>query len=284
MPDLFIIAGPNGAGKTAYVRDFVPEEMRCREFVNVDLIAAGLSPFAPDKAVFEAGRIMLKWLRDLFERRENFSFETTLTGSGYTHLLREMKAAGYRIRLDYLWIPDLNLTRTRVKQRVIKGGHDIPDDVQLRRFGKGLRLLLQHYRPLLNYWRLFDNTGQNPQLVAEEEDGILRVQNSSKLAMIEAATQLRIVAGQSSDKVEESVAFSPAGETRAAIRAMRRAYAKVVLENKSFGLPVIQWRDGVGVVEVPAEQLEPFARRILEVNGEPLPEEEERALLSQVKA
>jgi predicted ABC-type ATPase len=283
VPDLFIIAGPNGAGKTTYVRRFLPQEMRCREFVNADLIAAGLSPFAPERAAFEAGRIMLKRLRDLFERRENFSFETTLTGFGYTHLLREMKAAGYRIRLDYLWIPDLDLTRARVKQRVRKGGHDIPDDVQLRRFGKGLRLLLEHYRPLLNYWRLFDNSGQNPQLVAEEENGVLRVKNGSKLAMIEAITHLRVMPDRLSDKVEEAVVFAPAEETRAALRAMRKAFADVVLENKSYGLPVVQWRDGVGVVEVPAEQLEPFARRILEVNGEPLPEEEERALLAHVK-
>src|ERR1700709_1118808 len=128
MPDLFIIAGPNGAGKTTYVRRFLPQEMRCREFVNADLIAAGLSPFSPDTGAFDAGRIMLKRLRDLFERREIFSSETTLTGFGYTHLLREMKAAGYRIRLDYLWIPGLDVTRARVKQRIRKGGHDIPDD------------------------------------------------------------------------------------------------------------------------------------------------------------
>ncbi len=150
MPDLFIIAGPNGAGKSTYVRDFLPQEMRCREFVNADLIAAGLSPFAPDTVAFEAGRIMLKRLRDLFERRADFSFETTLTGFGYTHLLREMKEAGYRIRLDYLWISNLDITRQRVKQRVKKGGRDIPDDVQQRRFGKGLRLLLEHYRPLVH--------------------------------------------------------------------------------------------------------------------------------------
>jgi hypothetical protein len=74
----------------------------------------------------------LKRLRELFERQEDFSFETTLTGFGYVNLLREMKAAGYRIRLDYLWIPNLDITRARVKQRVKKGGHDIPDDVQQR--------------------------------------------------------------------------------------------------------------------------------------------------------
>ena len=250
--------------------------------MNADLIAAGLSPFAPDKVAFESGRIILKRLRELFERRENFSFETTLTGYGYTHLLREMRNAGYRIRLDFLWIPHLDITRARVKQRVKKGGHDIPDGVQLRRFGKGIRLLLEHYRPLVNYWRLFDNTGQNPHLVVEEEDGLMRVKDASKLAMIEAATNLRIMPELFSGGVDEPVVFAPGGETRAAVRAMRKAFADVVLENKAFGLPVIQWRDGIGVVEVPAEQLEPLARRILEVNGEPLPEEEERALLAHL--
>ena len=283
MPNLYIVAGPNGAGKTTYVRRFLPQEMRCREFVNADLIAAGLSPFAPDKVAFEAGRIMLKRLRELFERREDFSFETTLSSYGYTHLLREMKSAGYRIRLDYLWIPDLAITRARVKQRVKKGGHDIPDDVQLRRFGKGLRLLSGQYRPLVNEWRLYDNTGTNPHLVVEEVDGLMRVLDASKLAMIEALHSLRIMPDQPPGKVEESSVVDVGWETRASQRAMRRAYARVVLENKSFGLPIIQWRDGIGVVEVPAEQLEPLARRILEVNGEPLPEEEERALLAHLK-
>ena len=283
MPNLFIIAGPNGAGKTTYVRDFLGQEMRCREFVNADLIAAGLSPFAPDRAAFEAGRIMLRRLQELFERRENFSFETTLTGYGYVHLLRRMRTAGYRIRLDFLWIPDLEVTRARVKQRVAKGGHDIPDDVQQRRFGKGLRLLLAHYRPLIDYWRLFDNTGRNPYLVVEEQDGVLRVNDPSKLAVIEAVANLPIMPKRFTDQVDESAVFFPGAESLAAMRAMRRAYAKVVLENKAYGLPVIQWRDGIGVVEVPAEQLEPLARRILEVNGEPLPEDEERALLAHVK-
>jgi predicted ABC-type ATPase len=283
MPNLFIIAGPNGAGKSTYVKRFLPEEMRCREFVNADLIAAGLSPFAPDAAAFEAGRIMLKRLRELFDRREDFSFETTLTGFGYTHLLREMKEAGYRIRLDYLWIRDLNITRARVKQRVKKGGHDIPDDVQQRRFGKGLRLLLEHYRPLVHYWRIFDNTGENPDLVVEEEDQQLRITNASGLARIEAAANLRVMPEKPTDRAEEPAILDAGWETRAAMRAMRKAYADVILENKAWGLPIIQWRDGIGVVEVPAEQLEPLARRILETNGEPLPEAEERALLAHLK-
>jgi len=283
MPNLFIIAGPNGAGKTTYMREFLPQEMKCLEFVNADLIAAGLSPFAPDKAAFEAGRIMLRRLRELAGRREDFSFETTLTGFGYMHLLREMREAGYRMRLDYLWIPDLEITRARVKQRVRKGGHDIPDEVQRRRFGKGLRLLLEHYRPLVHFWRIYDNTGSSPRLVVEEEDGVLRVSDSSGLARIEASANLKVMPQPPSDRVEEPALLEPRSETEASMRAMRRAYAKVVLENLALGLPVIQWREGKGVVEVPAEQLEPLARRILEVNGEPLPEEETRALLAHVK-
>lgn len=265
------------------MRRFLPEEMRCREFVNADLIAAGLSPFAADEAAFEAGRIMLKRLRALFAQGRDFSFETTLTGFGYTHLLREMKAAGYRIRLDYLWIPNLDITRARVKQRVKKGGHDIPDDVQRRRFNKGLRLLLEHYRPLLNDWRIYDNTGQDPHLVVEEQDGRFCVRDLSILAQLEASTSFRIMANKPTDRVEEAAAMEFSWETRASMRAMRKAYADVILENLAWGLPVIQWRDGIGVVEVPAEQLEPLARRILEVNGEPLPEAEERALLAHLK-
>lgn len=284
MPNLFIIAGPNGAGKSTYVKRFLVQQMRCREFVNADLIAAGLSPFAPDTAAFEAGRIMLRRLDQLFRSRQDFAFETTLTGYGYVGLLQEMRAVGYRIRLDYLWIPELDITRARVKQRVRKGGHDIPDEVQQRRFGKGLRLLLDHYRPLVHFWRLYDNTGRNPHLVVEEEDCVFRIKDTSKLAEIETATSLRFMPDQSKqDRVEEPLIFSPGEETRASMRAMRLAYADVILENKAWGLPIIQWRDGIGVVEVPAEQLEPLARRILETNGEPLPEAEERALLAHLK-
>ncbi len=194
-----------------------------------------------------------------------------------------MREAGYRIRLDFLWILALDITRARVRQRVTKGGHDIPDEVQQRRFGKGLRLLLEHYRPLVHHWRIFDNTGRNPHLIVEEEDGRFRVADVSRLAALETAANLRIMPERPADRLEEPVAFVPGLETKAAMRAMRRAYARVVLENKAWGLPVIQWRDGIGVVEVPAEQLEPLARRILGVNGEPLPEAEERALLAHLK-
>jgi predicted ABC-type ATPase len=273
MPNLFVIAGPNGAGKTTYARRFLPEEMRTREFVNADLIAAGLSPFAPDKAAFEAGRIMLNRLRELAAQRDNFSFETTLSGRTYAPLLREMRAAGYRIRMDFLWIPQLGITRQRVRQRVAKGGHDIPEEVQQRRFQLGIRNLATLYRPLLDHWRLYDNTFARPHLIVEEEDGDLRVADAGRLAVIEQAASVSFVPDTPKDThVEEPMAFTPAEETRRSMRAMRKAYADAVLENLRFGLPIIQYRDGQ-IIEVPAEDLAPQARRILEANGELLPEE-----------
>ncbi len=283
MPNLFVFAGPNGAGKTTYVRDFLQQEMCCREFVNADLIAAGLSPFDPDRAAFEAGRIMLRRLRDLATRREDFSFETTLSGYGYVPFLADLRTAGYRIRLDFLWIPDLDITRSRIRQRVKKGGHDIPDNVQQRRFRVGIRHLAQHYRPLLHEWRLYDNTGREPHLVAREKDGVLTVIDTPRLAFIEQSASVAFMPPTPPPSLEEAPAFIPDDETRRSLRAMRRAYARVVLENKAWGLPVIQWREGRGVVEVPPEQLEPLARRILEVDGDPLPPEEERALLAHLK-
>lgn len=273
MPNLFVIAGPNGAGKTTYARRFLPEEMRTREFVNADLIAAGLSPFAPDKAAFEAGRIMLNRLRELTAQRQNFSFETTLSGRAYAPLLREMRAAGYHIWMDFLWIPQLGITRQRVRQRVAKGGHNIPDEVQQRRFQLGIRNLATLYRPLLDHWRLYDNTFARPHLVAEEEDGELRVADAGRLALIEQAASVSFMPDMPKDSlVEEPVAFTPAEVTRRSMRAMRKAYADAVLENLRFGLPIIQYRDGQ-IIEVPAEELAPQARRILEANGELLPEE-----------
>lgn len=283
MPDLFIIAGPNGAGKTTYARRFLPEEMRCHEFVNADLIAAGLSPFRPASAGFEAGRIMVQRLKLLRAERRDFSFETTLSGYGYVAMLEEMRAAGYRIRLDFLWIRDLDISRQRVSSRVVKGGHNIPVEVQQRRFGKGIRLLAEHYRPLIHWWRLYDNTGACPHLVVQEKDGVVEVVDVPRLALIEQNSKVRFMSDAVPPTIQEPMAMTFEEETRRSMRAMRKAYADVILENKAWGLPVIQWRDGIGVVEVPAEQLEPFARRILEVDGDPLPEAEERELLKHLK-
>lgn len=272
MPNLFIIAGPNGAGKTTYARRFLAEELGAREFVNADYIAVGLSPFAPERAAFEAGRTMLRRLRELAARREDFAFETTLSGRAYAPLLREMRVAGYRIRLDFLWIPDPGVTRDRVRQRVAKGGHDIRDEVQRRRFRLGICNLATLYRPLLDHWRLYDNTSDASHLVAGEKGGIFQVADAVRLAAIEAAAGVRFMPDQGPPIVEEAEGLTSDEVDRRSMRAMRKAFADAVLENLRFDLPVVQFRDGQ-VVHVPAEELAPLARRILAANGEYLPGE-----------
>lgn len=175
QPHPYILAGPNGVGKTTYARRFLPAEVQCLEFVNADMIAHGLSPFAPERAAIRAGRLMLARMAELIAARESFAFETTLSGRGYVSLLRRARLAGYASQLDFLWVPSLAVTRSRVAQRVVKGGHDIPGPVQERRFTLGLRNLFTLYRPLVAQWRLFDNSGTQPLCVAEETGGRLLI-------------------------------------------------------------------------------------------------------------
>nr|WP_287422979.1 hypothetical protein [Candidatus Brachybacter algidus] len=90
-PNLYVIAGCNGAGKTTASFTILPELLDCREFVNADEIARGLSPFQPEKVSFEAGRIMLRRINELLESNENFAFETTLATKSYKHKIAAAK-------------------------------------------------------------------------------------------------------------------------------------------------------------------------------------------------
>lgn len=175
MPNLYIIAGPNGAGKTTFAREFLLPFVDCYEFVNADMIAAGLSPFAPETVALQAGRLMLERIQKLSEQRVDFAFETTLSGKTYVRFIREVKDRGYEVHLVFLWLSDVEFSARRVAHRVKQGGHNIPDEVIRRRFGLGIRNLFQIYRPLLDSWKLYDNTKRNPQLIAEEIYGTLQV-------------------------------------------------------------------------------------------------------------
>ena len=183
-PNLYIIAGPNGAGKTTFAKEFLPHYAKCENFVNADLIAQGLSPFSPEAAAMRAGRLVLEQIRRLANRRSDFGFETTLSGVTYALLLRRLKAQGYRIQLFFLWIPTVEMTLARIADRVRRGGHDIPEKVVRRRFRKGIQNLFTRYRPLLDLWMLFDNSGTEPRLIAREEVGELRLFDQALFAKI----------------------------------------------------------------------------------------------------
>lgn len=162
---VIIIAGPNGAGKTTFAREFLPYEAGCPMFVNADLIAAGLAPFAPETAAVQAGRLMLQELARHFAARESFAFETTLAGRGYVQHIRAWQATGYRVKLIFLQLDSAEAAIARVAQRVRQGGHPIPEDTIRRRFAAGRANFERLYAPLVDAWVLYDNAGPEPVLL-----------------------------------------------------------------------------------------------------------------------
>jgi predicted ABC-type ATPase len=162
MPTLYIIAGCNGAGKTTASFTILPEMLKCKEFVNADIIAKGISPFQPEKVAFEAGRIMLQRIQQLIDAKETFAFETTLSTKSYKNLITACKAKGYKIKLLFFWLNSSELAIDRVKIRVSQGGHNIPDDVIKRRYKRGLENFFKIFMPLCDYWQFIDNSFNIP--------------------------------------------------------------------------------------------------------------------------
>lgn len=165
MKKIIMIAGPNGAGKTTFAREFLPAEAGCPRFINADLIAAGLSPFAPEAAAVRAGRLMLNEIAHCVDRGENFAFETTLSGLVYLRHIRQWRAMGYHVSLFFLSLPSVEMALARVAERVKQGGHSIPDDVVRRRFAAGKRNFDDYYRSVVDAWALYDNSGSQPVLI-----------------------------------------------------------------------------------------------------------------------
>ncbi|MEO5559371.1 MAG: zeta toxin family protein [Dokdonella sp.] len=169
-PQIVIIAGPNGAGKTTFAREFLPNEAHCPDFINADLIAAGLSPFKPEAAALKAGKLMLREMRERIDARRSFAFETTLSGLAYAKEIPRWRSLGYVVTLYFLALDDVDLAIARVAARVAQGGHDIPEVVIRRRFASGRQNLERIYTPLVNVWKLYDNSGALPVLLHEGEN------------------------------------------------------------------------------------------------------------------
>lgn len=169
MPNLYIIAGCNGAGKTTASLTILPEILDCREFVNADNIAAGISPFNVEAVAIEAGRIMLQRIDELLAHGADFAIETTLATRSYVTLVHKAKEAGYKVTLIYIWLNSPALALKRVAKRVKNGGHNIPDDVVHRRYYRGIKNLFELFLNICDAWVIADNSLDELQFIARKE-------------------------------------------------------------------------------------------------------------------
>jgi len=182
---LYIIAGCNGAGKTTASFTILPEILDCKEFINADEIARGLSPFQPEKVALEAGRIMLNRINELIEENENFAFETTLATRSYKNKILEAKGKGYSVILLFFWLLSVDLAIKRVRNRVAEGGHFIEPEIIKRRYLKGIKNLKDLYLPVVDQAFIYDNTEGNNDPVAEKElNGSMKILNEKIYKLI----------------------------------------------------------------------------------------------------
>lgn len=165
----YIIAGPNGAGKTTFANEFLPIEAECLNFINVDLIAQGLSPFQPDKMAVEAGRLMVQNIDECVRKNESFAFETTLSGKGYIRKIKDWKSKQYEIIIYYLKLPSVNFAIERVRLRVAQGGHNVPKQDIIRRFSRSWDNFQKIYKSLADSWIMFDTSGEIPIIIGKSE-------------------------------------------------------------------------------------------------------------------
>src|SRR5262245_5304695 len=158
MKQLVVLAGPNGAGKSTLAPELIWEALHVSEFVNADVIARGLSAFGPQGVAIDAGRIMLRRLRELAAAGSSFAFETTLAARTYAPFVKGLRASGYYVHLRYVWVRSPELSIQRVGERVRRGGHSIPEETIRRRYAAGVRNFFALYRPLADLWHVYDNS------------------------------------------------------------------------------------------------------------------------------
>jgi predicted ABC-type ATPase len=185
-PTCWIIAGPNGAGKTTFALKYLPEVAGCRNFVNADLIAAGMSPLAPERERVAASRLFLTEIERHIQARRDFGIETTLAGRSYLRLIRRLKTAGWRVEMIYLALPNAEMAKLRVAERVSHGGHDIPVPDIERRFLRSIENLFGAYSLLVHRTVCFLNSGETPDIVFMQQGERFEVRQPAILQLLQS--------------------------------------------------------------------------------------------------
>jgi predicted ABC-type ATPase len=173
-PRAIIIAGPNGAGKSTLAPFLLRDKFGLLEYVNADTIALGLSAFNSESVAFDAGRVMLRRLHDLANQRQSFAFESTLASRSYAPWISKLRQQDYDFHLLFLWLRSAELAVRRVRERVLVGGHDVPEEIIRRRYQKGIHNFFELYQTLADTWVMYDNSASdNPLLVAAGGQGTI---------------------------------------------------------------------------------------------------------------
>lgn len=169
VPTCWIIAGHNGAGKTTFALEYLPNVVNCYHYINADLIAAGLSPLAPERELIAASRLFLHEMETCIEKARDFAFETTLAGRSYLKLINRLQHAGWQVELIYLALPSIEMSKARVAERVLHGGHDIPARDIERRFARSLHNLFTEFSYVVNHCLFLMSTSNEPVLIFEQQ-------------------------------------------------------------------------------------------------------------------
>lgn len=189
MPTCYIIAGPNGAGKTTFALHYLPHVVNCRRFINADMIAAGLSPLAPETELTAASRLFLTEIDQAITACKDFALETTLAGRGHLSRIKHLQQVGWSIHLIYLALPSVAASHRRVAERVAHGGHDIPAQDIERRFPRSLANLFDEYLPVVDRLFCYLNTENEPLPVFDANRGHLHIHSDHWYAHLQREAQ-----------------------------------------------------------------------------------------------
>lgn len=185
-PTIYLIAGCNGAGKTTFAKEFLPKEVKCLRFLNADEMARGLSPLDPSAGAVKAARLLLREVHEAIRDGQTFGLESTISGLTYIRVLRDAQRRGYAVKLFYLWLPSAEVAVRRVRERVRKGGHNVPAADVRRRFARSLRNLVNRYLSVADEWRILNNSGAVPRLVADGTPAGSRVLDETVFSAIDS--------------------------------------------------------------------------------------------------